>query len=157
MSKPQPVLARLVALAAAVGVVAGCSSPGPASNPSTSAIPSPSAGSSQPEDVAQLCAASNDFASALTNFKDTLKPGATIEQVRSARDEAVKAYDALIKESEKLAQERAAAVVAAEKEFVSAVNAVSSQATVPQAVDSLRSEAAKVQASVADLRRDVKC
>jgi hypothetical protein len=151
MSGPQPVLARFAALATAAVLFSGCSGAGSGSSPS----PSPSV--SQNESVAQLCAASNAFASALTNFKDMVKPDTTVEQLRSARDEAAKAYDDLVKATENLAQERADAVVAAEKEFTSAVNAVSDQATVPQAVESLRSEAAKVQAAVSDLRSDVKC
>lgn len=162
MSRPQPALLRsitlpLVAGAAAAGLVTGCSSPSPTTSPSPSISASPSTSSSQSDNVARLCAASDAFASALTDFKDTLRPDATVEQLRSARDEVVKAYNDLIEASGKVAQERAAAVVAAEEQFVAAVNAVAGQATLPQAVETLRTEAAKVQAAVTDLRSDAKC
>lgn len=157
MRRPQPAAARVIALVAAVGVIAGCSGSGQRSSTSPSGSSSASSSSSQAGNVAQLCAASEAFARALTSFSDSLKPGATIEELRLARDEVVKAYSGLLTATETLAQERAAAVVAAEKEFESAVNAVSGRASLPQAIESLRSEAAKVQDAVTDLRSEVKC
>jgi methyl-accepting chemotaxis protein len=155
MSTPLPVFGKLAALTAAAVLFTGCSGQG--SGSPSSATPSPSPSSSQNESVAQVCAAADAFGSALTDFKDMIKPDTTIEQLRSARDQVAHAYDDLAKATENLAQERADAVVAAEKEFTSAVNAVSNQATVPEAAATLRSEAAKVQAAVTDLRSDIKC
>ena len=49
------------------------------------------------------------------------------------------------------------AVKAAEEKFVAAVNAVPDDATVSQAVNSLRDEAANVQGALSDLTNEVKC
>ena len=66
-------------------------------------------------------------------FKDTLKPDATIEQVRAAQDQVTKTYEELAKASENLAQQRAEAVKAAEADFNAAVAAVPDNATLAQA------------------------
>ena len=53
---------------------------------------------------------------ALTSFKDTLKPGVTVEQVRAARDQVVKTYDDLVKAARDAAKDRVDAVKAAQAE-----------------------------------------
>ena len=93
----------------------------------------------------------------MTNFKDTLRSGATLEQIRAARDQVVKAYDELVKAAGDAAKERVDAVKTAQQKFASAVNAVPDTATLTQAVNSLRDEAANVQAAVSDLTNDAKC
>ena len=146
MSRPQPVLARMTALVAAIGLLAGCS---------TTTTTSP--GTSQTQTVSPVCSTSAAFSASLTNFKDTLKPGATLDQIRTARDQVVKAYDDLLKAAADVAKERVDAVKAAQQKFASAVNAVPNDATVTQAVDSLRDEAANVQAALSDLTTEAKC
>ncbi|MGZ4660531.1 MAG: hypothetical protein ACXVYB_04545 [Arthrobacter sp.] len=143
MSRPQSVAARMLALGAALCLLAGCSTTSP--------------GTSQTPTVSPVCAASAAYSTALTNFKDTLKRGATLDQIRSARDEVVKTFDDLVNAAGDAAKERVDAVKAAEEKFASAVKAVPDSATLNQAVNSLRDEAANVQAAVSDLTNDVKC
>ncbi|WP_244208321.1 hypothetical protein [Arthrobacter oryzae] len=113
--------------------------------------------SSPPASTSEVCAAIDAHAAALANFKSTLKPDATIEQVRAAKDQVTKAYDDLVKAVGNLAQQRADAVKAAEAKFNAAVAAVPNNATLTQATNSLRDEAASVEAAIGDLRAEVKC
>ena len=147
MSRPQPVLARMTALVAAIGLLAGCSA--------TTTTTSP--GTVQTQSASPVCSAAAAYAASLTKFKDTLTPSATLEQVRSAADQVVKAFDDLMKASADAAKNRVDAVKAAEQKFSSAVNAVPDDATLTQAVDSLRDEAANVQAALSDLTTEAKC
>jgi hypothetical protein len=104
-----------------------------------------------------VCAASDAFSASLTNFKDTLKPGVTVEQIQSARDQVRKAYDDLLNAAGDAAKERVDAVKSAQQKFAAAVNAVPDTATLSQAANSLRDEAANVQAAISDLSNDAKC
>lgn len=146
MSKPQPVLARMSALGAAVALLAGCATSGP-SSPSASPTAS----------VSPVCAAATDLSTALTNFKDTLKSGATIGQIQAARDQVRKSYDDLVNAASDAAKDRVDAVKAAQQKFTSAVNSVPDDATLTQAANSLKDEAANVQAAISDLSNDAKC
>ena len=146
MSKPQSVLARMIALGAAAGLLAGCSTTGP-SSPSTS----------QTTTVSAVCAAADALSAALTNFKDTLKPGATVQQIQAAREQVRKAYDDLANAAGDAAKDRVDAVKAAQQKFTAAVNSVPDDATLTQAINSLRDEAANVQSAVSDLANDTKC
>lgn len=139
MSGTHRMLAGLVALGVAVATLTGCST------------------SSPQENVSQACTAARAHASALTSFKAMLKPDVPIEQVRSARNEVVKTYDELVKATQDVARDQVEAVKTAQKKFASAVDAVPDQATLPQAVDSLRDEAVNVQAAVSDLTTEIKC
>jgi hypothetical protein len=127
-------------------LLAGCSTPSPPAGTS-SAAPS----------VSPACAAADAFADALTSFKDTLKPGATVEQVRAARDQVVKTYDELVAATGSAAKDRVDAVTSAEARFTAAVNDVPDDATLTEAVASLRDEAANVQAALSDLATEVQC
>ena len=147
MSMPRRILAWLLPLAAALVLLAGCS---PASPPATTPSPTPTA--------SPACAAADAFAEALTGFKDTInKPGATLEQVRSARDQVAKTYDDLVSAAGSAAQARVDAVTSAQEKFAAAVNDIPDDATLTAAVDSLRDEAANVQAALSDLATEVKC
>lgn len=127
-------------------LLAGCSTPSPPAGTS-SAAPS----------VSPACAAADAFADALTSFKDTLKPGATVEQVRAARDQVVKTYDELVAATGSAAKDRVDAVTSAEARFTAAVNDVPDDATLTEAAASLRDEAANVQAALSDLATEVQC
>ena len=127
-------------------LLAGCSTPSPPAGTS-SAAPS----------VSPACAAADAFADALTGFKDTLKPGATLEQVRAARDQVVKTYDELVDATGDAAKDRVDAVTSAKARFAAAVNDVPDDATLTEAAASLRDEAANVQAALSDLATEVQC
>ncbi|KQN86694.1 hypothetical protein ASE96_14180 [Arthrobacter sp. Leaf69] len=139
-------LVRLSALGAALLLLAGCSTPSP---PAGTSSPAPS--------VSPACAAADAFADALTSFKDTLKPGATVDQIRAARDQVVKTYDELVAATGSAAKERVDAVTSAEARFTAAVNDVPDDATLTEAAASLRDEAANVQAALSDLATEVQC
>ncbi|BCW69060.1 hypothetical protein [Arthrobacter sp. NicSoilB8] len=153
MPRPHPIILGSIALGAAVALLTGCS---PASPPAATPTPTLTV-SSPPASTSQVCAAADAHAAALANFKATLKPDATIEEVRAARDEVTKAYEDLVKAGENLAKERADAVKAAEAKFNAAVAAVPDDATLTQATNSLRDEASNVEAAIRDLRAEVKC
>ena len=148
MSRPRTILAGTIALGVAVAVLTGCST----------STPGASASSARAEkNVSQACEAASAYAAALTNFKQTLQPGVTVGQLDSARDQVVRTYDDLVKASQDVAKDQVDAVQKAEEKFVRAVNAVPDDATLSQAVDSLRDEAAGVQAAVSDLQTSAKC
>ena len=128
-----------------MALLAGCSSM--SSSPSASPTPS----------VSPVCAAAATYESALTNFKDTLKPGVTVDQVRTARDQVVKTFEEMVSAAGDTAKERVDAVKTAEQKFASAVKAIPNDATLTQAIDSLRDEAANVQGAISDLTSEVKC
>ena len=148
MSRPRPILAGPIALGVAVALLSGCSTSSPGTSVSSARAE---------KNVSQACDAASAYAAALTNFKQTLKPGVTVGQLNSARDQVAKAYDDLIKASQDVARDEVDAVKAAEDKFVRAVKAVPDDATLTQAVNSLRDEAANVQAAVSDLRTAANC
>ncbi|MGO4190202.1 hypothetical protein AB4Y67_00915 [Arthrobacter sp. YAF17] len=104
-----------------------------------------------------MCAAADAFAEALTGFKNTLKPGATLEQINSALDQVEKTYDDLLSTAGSAAQARVDAVRSAEEQLASAVNDIPDDATLTSAIDSLRDEVATVQAALSDLASEVRC
>lgn len=140
MARPHPIFAGPISLGAASLLLTGCST---ASTPQ--------------ENESKVCAATKAYASVLTSFKDTLTPTATVEQVRSARDQVVKTHDDLMQASEAVAKDRVDAVKEAEDKFVSAVRDVPDDANLAQARASLRDEAANVQAALSDLGTAAQC
>ena len=154
MSRPQPFLVRLLALAAAVAFLAGCTTASPPASTST-----PQATTSSPQaTISPVCTAADAYADALTSFKDTLNnPGSTVEQVRAAGDQVVKTYDDLITAVGSEAKGRVDAVKSAEEKFASAVNGINDNTTLTEAADALREEAANVQAALSDLVAEVQC
>lgn len=78
MSKPIALRAGTIALLATAALLTGCSTSTPQQN------------------EAQVCVATKAYASALTSFKDTLTPTATVDHVRtSLRDDAANIQGAL--------------------------------------------------------------
>lgn len=158
MAKPQRIPARLLAAGAALALVSGCSTASPPSGTASPAATSSGPGTASPTPtVSPVCAAADAFADALTAFKDSLKPGATVEQVRAARDLVAKTYDELVTATGNAAAARVDAVKAAEDTFTAAVNDVPDDATLTDAVDSLRDEAENVQGALSDLVTEVEC
>ena len=138
MSKQHPVLIGTAALGLAVGMLTGCSA-------------------SPEENVAKACGASDAFAAALQNFRETLTPDATIEEIRSAREEVSNTYNDLKGATANVAKDRTDALASAADEFKAAVDAVPDDATVPQAVDSLKNEAAKVDTARQGVASELNC
>ncbi|ASN20183.1 hypothetical protein [Arthrobacter sp. YN] len=108
-------------------------------------------------DTALQCDAATAYNDSVAKFRSTLTPGVTIEQLRSAKDDVVSAYVQLQTAVRNMADYRIVSVEAAQKKFADAVDDVRDQATVPEAVESLRNEAVDLQASIRDLTAEVKC
>ncbi|MDQ0734482.1 hypothetical protein [Arthrobacter agilis] len=160
MSTSHRILAGPVAMGVMIVVLAGCGSSGTTeASTSTSSPSSSSSPSSTPEEAgaARLCEAATAFSGAVTGFRDTVTPEATIEELRSARDEVVKTYREMDRAAMDVAEERMTAVAAAERKLEKAVDDVREQATVPEAVESLRNEASDLQTAVTDLAKEVEC
>ena len=138
MSKQHPVLTGTAALGLAVGMLTGCSA-------------------SPEENVAKACGASDAFAAALQNFRETLTPDATIEEIRSAREEVSNTYNDLKGATANVAKDRTDALASATDKLKAAVDAVPDDATVPQAVDSLKNEAAKVDTARQGVTSELNC
>jgi hypothetical protein len=138
MSKQHPVLLGTAALGLAVGMLTGCSA-GPQEN------------------VAKACGASDAFAAALQNFRKTLTPDSTIEEIRSAREEVSNTYNDLKGATANVAKDRADALASATGELKSAVDAVPDDATVRQAVTSLKNEAANVETARKGVASELNC
>lgn len=154
MSRPHPVLAGPMAVGMAIALLTGCSPSTPGSTSTASAV----ASSARAEaNTAEVCSAAAAHNAALTTFRNLLTPEVTIEQLRAARDEVVKTYAELEKKAEIVAADRLAAVREAQQNFEAAVNDVRDQATVPEAVASLKDEAAGVETALSDLNRDIQC
>lgn len=124
------------------------------SSPTTSGSTSSSMG---PTASAAACTAADALAQALTSFKDSLKTGATVDQVRAARDQVVKTYNELAAAVGDVAKGRLEAVKSAADRFDAAVKDIPDDASLTQAVDSLRQEAKDVQAALSDLLTEVHC
>ncbi|NOJ59678.1 MULTISPECIES: hypothetical protein [unclassified Arthrobacter] len=130
---------------AAAGVIAislaltGCSSPTPEEN------------------VSQACTEAEALATAVEDFRTALTAESTVEEVRSARDAVVDAYETLMAEAQDVAQDRMDDLEASVMEFRSAVDDVPEDTALPDAVEDLRSEASDVGSSLDDLESDLTC
>lgn len=115
------------------------------------------AGPSPQENVSQACTAAEAFGSALQEVRSSLTPEATVEELRSARQQLSDAYDDLRKEAGDVAEDRLQVVEDNVDEFNNAVDEIPDDAKVPDAVDSLRNEAGDVDTAVTDLRSELNC
>jgi hypothetical protein len=138
MSKQHRILIGTAALGVAVGMLAGCSA-------------------SPEENVSKACVASDAFAASLQSFQKTLTPDATIDEIRSAREEVSNTYNDLKGATANVAKDRTDALASAADDFNAAVDAIPDDATVPQAVDSLKNEAAKVDTARDGVASELNC
>ncbi|MEV7646628.1 hypothetical protein [Arthrobacter sp. NPDC089319] len=138
MSKQHPVLLGTAALGLAVGMLTGCSA-------------------SPEENVAKACGASDAFTAALQNFRDTLTPDATIDEIRSAREEVSNTFNDLKGATTNVAKDRTDALASAMDELKAAVDDVPDDATVRQAVTSLKNEADNVKSARDGVASELNC
>ncbi|MFT4469479.1 hypothetical protein ACMX2H_06155 [Arthrobacter sulfonylureivorans] len=138
MSKQHSILTGTAALGLAVGMLAGCSA-------------------SPEENVAKACGASDAFAAALQNFRETLTPDATLDEIRSAREEVSNTYNDLKGATANVAKDRTDALASATDELKAAVDDIPDDATVRQAVDSLKNEAANVETARSGVASELNC
>jgi hypothetical protein len=165
MKDKNPSAAGVVAIGAATLLlaVAGCtggtpqeSTPPPESATTQQGTPTPE--SPTPTDkVSQACASADSFAEALADFRATLKPESTIEQISLARDRVSTSFDALVTDARDLARDRVAEVQASVSQLRAAIDAIPDDSGVPAAIASLRDETEDVRAALQDLRNDMTC
>ena len=131
MSTTKPVLAGLITCGAAAALMMGCSSPTPSEN------------------TDQACTSADAFEAAVNDFTDTLRPGASADEVQTAREEVRRTFDDLMEEGGDVVEDKREALNKAVGEFQTAVDQATDGATLSEGVAALREEAAKV-----DLTRD---
>jgi L-alanine-DL-glutamate epimerase-like enolase superfamily enzyme len=138
MSRTTPILAGAATLGTAVMLLTGCTS-------------------SPQEDVSTACTAAAAHGAALKSFQESLSPDATVEQVKAARDEVQKTYDDMVDAAEEVSQDRANALEQAWDELDKAVEDIPDDATLQQAADSLKNEAADVESARSDVASELNC
>ncbi|GAA1130996.1 hypothetical protein [Arthrobacter flavus] len=138
MDKHHKFLLRTATFGIAIVAISGCSS-------------------SPEENVSQTCEASEAYATALKNFEDTLTMDATIDEIRSARDEVSAARDDLVDSSEDVTRDRVEELDSAQDEFSSAVNGVPDDATLAEATESLEDEIEAVKTARSNLESELTC
>jgi hypothetical protein len=148
--------ATLLAVAACTGGTPQESTPTPESAAVQEATPTPES-SAPTDEVSQACASADRLADALVDFRATLKPEATLEQIGSAGDKVNASFEALVTDARDLAQDRVAEVNASVRELRAAIDAVPDDSAVPEAIVSLRDEAEDVRSELQDLQSDISC
>jgi len=115
-------------------------------------------GTDTPEqNSAQACEAADELATALDDLEATLTQDATIDEIRAARDAAETAQERLDEAADDVARDRADALDDAWDRLDDAVDDVAGDATVAEAIDSLRDEAAQVRAAREELVDELTC
>ncbi|WP_104167283.1 hypothetical protein [Arthrobacter sp. SX1312] len=131
MSTTKHLLAGLIMCGTAAALMVGCSAATPSEN------------------TDQACTSADAFRTAVNDFTDTLRPGATADEVQAARAEVRRTFDDLMEEGGDVVEDKREALNEAVGEFQTAVDEVPDGATLSEGVTALREEAAKV-----DLTRD---
>lgn len=138
MLKHHPILTGTLTLALAVAVLTGCSS-------------------TPEENVSSACEASDAYAAALEGFQDTLSPDATVEEIRTARDEVRTTHDDLAEAAEDVAQDRMDELKTAQDGLNDAVEDLPDDATMSQATNALESEASDVETARSAVADELSC
>jgi hypothetical protein len=109
------------------------------------------------ENTEQACGAAEQLSVALDDFDMTLTEDATVDEVTAARDEVREAWQALDSAADDVAQDRGQALDDAWDGLQESVDDISGDATVSDAVDSLRDDAVEVQEARDALADDLGC
>ena len=110
-----------------------------------------------PEDAtATLCTDLAELGNALGAYGD-LTVDSTVEDVEDAQDEVAGAYDDVIESAGDVADARVDELEASYEELASAVDDVSGEDTVGEAVTGIAAQAAEVEAARASLDNSVNC
>ncbi|MDR7384986.1 hypothetical protein [Promicromonospora iranensis] len=114
-------------------------------------------GETPEENTQEACSAAEQLTVALDNFDMTLSPGATVDEVRDARDTVREAWQELDAAADDVAQDRGEALDEAWEDFEQSVEDVNGDATIKDAADSLRDDAVEVQQARDALADDLGC
>ena len=116
-----------------------------------------SGGDSAEENTAQACSAADDVTTALDNFRSTLTPDATVDDVRGARDELSSAWQTFDSAATEVVQDRSEELDEAWDGLQKAVDDVAGEATVSGAIDTLRDEAQGLKDAKDDVVAELDC
>ncbi|WP_454855115.1 hypothetical protein [Promicromonospora soli] len=109
------------------------------------------------QNTEQACGAAEQLTVALDNFGTTLTPDATVDEVMAARDAVRAAWQELDAAAGDVAQDRRQALDDAWDGLQESIDDVSGDASISDAVDSLRDEAVEVQEARDALADDLGC
>jgi ATPase subunit of ABC transporter with duplicated ATPase domains len=109
------------------------------------------------ENTQEACSAAEQLTVALDNFDMTLSPGATVDEVRDARDSVRQAWQELDAAADEVAEDRGEALDEAWEDFEQSVDDVDGDATVRDAAESLRDDAVEVQEARDALADELGC
>lgn len=109
------------------------------------------------QNTEQACGAAEQLTVALDNFDTTLTPDATVDEVVAARDDVRAAWQELDAAAGDVAQDRGQALDDAWDGLQESIDDVGGDASISDAVESLRDEAVEVQAARDALADDLGC
>ncbi|MFE7504273.1 hypothetical protein [Promicromonospora sp. NPDC057488] len=116
-----------------------------------------SGGDTAEENTAQACGAADDLTTALDDFRSTLTPDATVDDVRAARDELSSAWQTFDSAATEVVQDRSEELDEAWAGLQKAVDDVAGDATVAGALSTLQDEAAGVKTARDDVVSELDC
>lgn len=109
------------------------------------------------DDTAQVCQDLSAYTDALRNLASTLGPDATVAEVQAARDQAAAAQRTLHESLAGVSDDRTDDVERSWDALVTAFGQVDDDATLAEAVDSLKDEAQGVVDATASVGQDLDC
>jgi chromosome segregation ATPase len=109
------------------------------------------------QNSARACEAAAELATSLDDLEATLTQDATVDEIRAARDAADAAQERLDEAADDVARDRADTLDDAWERLDDAVDDVAGDATLAEALDSLRDEAAQVRAARQELVDELTC
>jgi hypothetical protein len=109
------------------------------------------------ENTQEACGAAEQLAVALDDFDTTLTPDATVDEVMDARASVRQAWQDLDAAADDVAQDRGQALDDAWSDLENSIDDVSGDATIADAAESLRDDAAEVQEARDALADDLGC
>lgn len=114
-------------------------------------------GDTPEENTEQACGAADDLTAALDDFRSTLTPDATVDDVRAARDDLGETWQEFEAAASDVVADRSEELDEAWDGLQQAVDDVSGDATVAGAIDTLRDEAQGVKDARDDVVSELDC
>lgn len=114
-------------------------------------------GDSPEANTEQACGAADNLTAALDDFRSTLTPDATVDEVRAARDDLSQAWQEFDSAASDVVADRSEELDEAWDGLQKAVDDVAGEATVSGAIDTLRDEAEGVKDAKDDVVAELDC
>lgn len=109
------------------------------------------------ETASPVCASADALTDSLNDFRNTLTPEATPEQIRLARDKVKTSYDSLASDLNSIAQNVGEDLRTQVDRLKATVGGISNGAKVSDAIDSLKSNTDAIGSSLNSLESELKC